>query len=86
MIGHLQCHNSRQNSSIISSEDAVLSSSFVRNIYFETGELTHILNVTLLCFIFKLNFLRPEMSILNKLGVFLNQQFKLFQMPPFPSL
>ena len=24
--------------------------------------------------------------ILNKLGVFLNQQFKLFQMPPFPSL
>ena len=26
------------------------------------------------------------MSNLNKLGVFLNQQFQLFQMPPFPSL
>ena len=35
MIGHMQCHNSRQNSSIISSiysEDTMISSTFIRHI------------------------------------------------------
>ena len=38
MIGHVQCHNSRQNSSILSSiysDDPVISSSFIRHIFIE---------------------------------------------------
>ena len=38
MIGHMQCHNSRQNSSIISSiysEDTMITSSFIRHIMVE---------------------------------------------------
>ena len=38
MIGHVQCHNSRQNSSILSSiysDDPVISLSFIRHIFIE---------------------------------------------------